>query len=205
MKLHIGVPALDHCPTPFAGALAGMMATKQTWRKFAAGDPKPMVLALGIHQGSNYCDARNALAQQALENSADAILFLDSDMVFPTDTPTRLAAHRSPIVGGTYCTRNPHGDNRVLGTSMSGDPLLLSGVAPLLPVLDLPMGCMLIRTEVFKLLPFPWFRYPMNDTWSRSEDVYFCHRAREAKYQIMCDTKLSRELGHVGQFTYRIA
>ena len=78
----------------------------------------------------------------------------------------------------------------------------------LIEVDAVPMGCCLIKTEVFKNLPRPWFywtlgrdasmlqgdiSYPIQvrqGTHGCSEDLYFSLRARERGYRLLCDTSI---------------
>ena len=204
MKALIAVPSLDYCAADFAMALAALTATKQPYRKFNGSDPSPIKVGLINVQNSNYPDARNTLAQAALDQAVDWLLFLDSDMTFPPDTLSRLAAHRVDIVGASYLTRHKHGNNRLLGHDIQGKPLDLALKGSLAPMLDLPLGCCLIKTSVFKALPTPWFRFPMTETHTLSEDLYFCRAATAAGLRVWCDTTLTREVAHVGTFNYQL-
>jgi len=51
-------------------------------------------------------------------------------------------------------------------------------------------GGMLIRSEVFRELEYPWFEHGR-----ASEDLIFCDRAREAGFPIYCD--LGSRIGHL--------
>jgi len=71
-----------------------------------------------------------------------------------------------------------------------------------------PMGCCLIKTEVFRQLPRPWFywtlgRYPAmlkddpsytiqvrQGAYGCSEDLYFSLVARRRGYRLLCDTSI---------------
>lgn len=202
MKILIGCPTLDYVLADFAMALVRLVHTRQHHRRL--GERKPIQLQLCHVANSNYTDARNSICAEAIAGDYDKMLFLDSDMLFPADTIERLANHNAMIVGGTYVTRNKDGANRLLGTDLSGNALQLSSAAPLVPVRDIPAGCLMVDRRVLEKLPKPWFRFPMTDHHTLSEDTYFCHKAREAGFSILCDTKLSAELGHIGTFVYRI-
>lgn len=71
-----------------------------------------------------------------------------------------------------------------------------------------PMGCCLIKTEVFRDLARPWFYWTLNrnpsmfkddisygiqvkqGTYGCSEDLYFSLRARREGYHLLCDTSI---------------
>ena len=51
------------------------------------------------------------------------------------------------------------------------------------------LGCALIKSTVFNIVKFPWFRYVQYDTGDvLSEDNYFCCLARNAGLSIVVDT-----------------
>ena len=78
----------------------------------------------------------------------------------------------------------------------------------LLEVDALPMGCCLIKTEVFRDLPRPWFYWTIGrdpfmlkddishaiqikrGTFGCSEDLYFSLLARKHRYPLLCDTSI---------------
>lgn len=202
MKVLIAVPALDFCATDFAMSLASLMATKQ---KDALG--RDIKLALSCCKGSLIMHARNKLLQEAVDAAASHILFLDSDMVFPPDTLSRLARHGVPIVGADYV-------NRVAPHPLNGTPNLSPGkmtmtdkrgVPTLVPMLTLPFGCILISLKVLDGMPRPWFKYleGEDDRRTQSEDTYFCNAARRLGHTIWCDPSLTREVGHIGTHIFR--
>ena len=66
-------------------------------------------------------------------------------------------------------------------------------------------GLLLITTEaVRKIRQRPWF----NVEWMRKlqthrgEDFYFCAKLRKAGVQMHVDQDLSKEVGHIGPFTF---
>jgi len=143
-------------------------------------------------------NSRFMLVRQALEEGADKLLFLDSDMTFPADALLKLLAADRPIVGATYVQRRPpHG---VLGYGLPG----CSGEARYVEMARMPTGCLLVGAEVFRALTQPWFASQWAEETQSfvSEDYWFCDRAREAGFSIWCDLQLSHEIGHIGQETY---
>jgi hypothetical protein len=56
--------------------------------------------------GTLIFDQRNKLAEAALNEGADYILWIDADMRFPKQTIERLLAHDKDIVGVNATTRN---------------------------------------------------------------------------------------------------
>lgn len=186
--------------TDFAMSLAALMSTPQ---KDQLG--RPIKVSLACCKGSLVMHARNMLTQQAVDAFASHILFLDSDMVFPAHTLTRLAKHGQQIVGADYCNRvEPHGLN---GKPTSLGPASRAYTEPngLVSMYTMPFGCILIKLSALDGMERPWFKYlegeGVHDT--QSEDVYFCNAARRLGHTICCDPLLTREIGHVGTKVFR--
>lgn len=137
------------------------------------------------------------------------VLFLDADMVWPTDVLTRMLAHYdNGIVSGLYHLKG--GDYAPVAMG-NGTRAAESGVtvythdrsyretgAVLRPQEVVGMGCALIPLAVFRAIgPRPWFQYEVDDQgWPAvSEDVPFCRKARDAGYAIWLDPTI--KCGHV--------
>lgn len=197
MRLVIGGPARDTTPASFAQDLANLaMFTKEhgpwTWVQI---DFQP---ATYVHVG------RETVLRRALEMwNATQVLWLDTDMEFPADTALRLAQHHRSIVAcncvmraeRTLFTARRHG--QVVETMPESSGLaLVDTVGP---------AVMLMRTDVVAGLDRPWFEHGRNAAGEDiGEDVMFCRKLRAAGQDIYIDHDLSKEIGHVGQHTYRI-
>jgi hypothetical protein len=127
------------------------------------------------------------------------LLWIDSDMAFPTDALVRLLAHDKDIVGAFYMQKaEPY---KIVGrpkdlsdTSITGlkEAELLGG------------GFVLVKREVYEKIPYPW--YEERHTPPRefiSEDVMFCHKCRAAGIEMWADMDLSLEMGHSGNHLIR--
>lgn len=143
--------------------------------------------ALGI---SNVQDAREAAAESALKADPDALLWTDIDQTFPNDVISRLAAHEMPIVGANYRRRS------VIPMS-SATKLVGETLIPITPcdagleeVDAIGFGVCLIRAEVFRKLPRPWFA-------GRNEDAYFCQQAKAEGFSVHVDHGL--KVGHIAE------
>lgn len=155
--------------------------------------------------------ARDEIVRAAQKMSADYILFIDTDLTFPSDTLTRLLSHDVDVVGATYTRRKP--PIVWLGHDLAGkrlDPVMMASgesAASKMPVKYLPSGLLLIRTDVFSNIPrADWFRVHINDQglW-HSEDEAFCIAAMKAGYAVNLDPVLSTEVGHLGVFEFGAA
>lgn len=120
-----------------------------------------VAVATMSNEGSMITRGRNDIVKQALRVNAKYLLFIDSDMTFPTDALMRLLAHDKDIVGATY-------NQRVAPYRTLGRLRVLEGETP--PVVEariangglheaheMPGGMMLIKTDVFKRMPWPWY------------------------------------------------
>jgi hypothetical protein len=138
---------------------------------------------------------RNKLAKMAVETGSEWLLFIDDDHVFHPDLLHRLLAHNVDIVGSLYLQRmlpfapvaysQKTEDERYIPLNLAEMP-----EDGLVEVAAIGTGGMLIRSEVFHALEYPYFEHGR-----ASEDLIFCDRAREAGFTIHCD--LGSRLGHM--------
>lgn len=92
MKTLIAVPAMDMCHSRFAQSLATLDKVGECQVSFVLN--------------SLIYDARNKFCQQAIEGEFDYILWLDSDMVFPSYVLQQFMQHDKDIVAGLYFRRS---------------------------------------------------------------------------------------------------
>lgn len=164
---------------------------------------------IGFHWATHFprVDAlRDASADLALREGFTHLLFLDADMVWPTDVIERMLRHYDAgIVGGLYCLKGPPYAPVALADEVPVDGSSIRHYAfqteygrALVPVNVLGMGCTLVPVQVFRDLGArPWFEYGNDDLgWPLvSEDVTFCQRAQAAGYPILFDPTV--KCGHV--------
>lgn len=137
--------------------------------------------------GMKTADAYNEAALMALKEGATHLLCIEDDTFAPFDVVTKLLKHGVDIVGGWYPKRQP---GPRTGTPIYIDPktnerrTLDDPDGTMVPVYTIPMGCTLIRTDVFRQLQFPFFV----TTSQLTQDSYFSQLAREAGYTLWCDT-----------------
>ena len=158
--------------------------------------------------GSLISQQRQNLAENAIKNGATHILWLDSDMLFPSNVAETLLSHQLDIVCCNYSTRSfpfkgvAYTD---VGNWNSWKPAVNTDDR-FFEVEGIGFGCMLVNVNVFNTLGLPWF----DVTWESKfrefigEDFYFCKKAREAGYKIMVDTVLSRQIGHIGSSRFNL-
>lgn len=204
MKDHIvvtiGIPSFDKWDASFGLALAQLTAAILQGR-----DRVRIDAGICNTRGSNICKNRSEIAKHALETKSDYILFLDSDMVFPDFTLHALLLHDKDIVGANYVKRR-EGAYDSNTQAMNKEMVVTKPDSTGLVKCDfVGTGCVLIKTDVFKDLPKPWFLIPYIEAKDDfgSDDVYFCRKAREAGFSIWADQELSKHVGHIGEKVYK--
>lgn len=204
MRLAIGGPTRDTVPASFAVDLAQLYAytrERGPWKTVTVG----FIASTYIHCG------REFFLESTIKQGATHVLWLDTDMSFPPETAVRLAMHDTPIVACNYVTRD--GSNQHTALREDADQLITGRVktrpesSGLEAVDAVGMGVMLMRMDVVKNLPRPWFTHGRNPITGGDvgEDIVFCRALRAAGYTVYVDHELSKEVGHVGQHTYRVA
>lgn len=189
-KILIAVPCMDEVSALFAQSLAMLQ--------------KEYECAVSFKRSSLVYASRNALAELAVKQEFDYMMWFDSDMVFSPDTLHKLLADDKDIVSGIYFKRNPP-YSPVFYDRMDGD--LESGLrfydATTYPegvfeVAGIGFGCVLMKTDVlFDVCGKfgDWFS-PIGKC---GEDLSFCYRAQACGYKIWLDSRV--KCGHDGRLT----
>ena len=188
MKLAICIPARDTVHTLFAHSLANL--TAQLTKDKVDYEVKFVC-------GSVIVESRTQLVKQALESKATHILWLDTDINFPSTVFKRLSKHNKKIIAGQYSTRYAPYQN-VAFTDPEDITKRLDANYGLHKIWAVGMGCMLVDISVFDQLPKPWFKHEYNenlDTFS-GEDIYFCNQALEHNIDVYIDADV--KLTHIG-------
>src|SRR3990167_2458725 len=142
---------------------------------------------------------REVIAEIAQQMNCTHLLFVDSDMVFPTNSLQRLLERDKDIIGVNYNMRDLAPQSTVKmtpGTTKSETLFQCDGVAT---------GFMLIKMEIFEKLKRPWFYVGLNESYKtgitlEGHDYRFCRLAREAGYTVRCDGTIN--IGHIGDYVY---
>ena len=186
MRTLIAVPCMDMVQTLFMTSLLAMRRQE---------DDNVMVCTHSL-----IYDARNILAQKAVNGGYDRILWLDSDMVFGPDLLENLSADLDTgldIVCATYFTRkNPvlpcvYEALEVIGGQPTSRPFA-EIPRDLFQVEGCGFGAVLMNTSVFRAIP----ELPFSPIYGWGEDLTFCLRAKEAGFQVWCDGRV--RIGHAG-------
>jgi hypothetical protein len=188
MHLGICVPARDQVHTGFARSLCYF--TNRLTKHNISFD-------LHIVCGSVIAESRIRLANEALENNATHLLWLDSDMHFPPTVFEKLNSHNKDIVAANYSTRYAPYRNVAFTDSKNIDARLESKTG-LHRVWAVGMGCMLVKAHVYQELPKPWYSHEYNKELDNygGEDIYFCNQAMHHGIDVYVDADI--KLAHFG-------
>lgn len=149
---------------------------------------------------------RDSALLSACRDGFSHVLFLDADMVWPSDVLVRMLRHHDAgIVGGLYLLKGPPYSPVALADIVETTKAGVNHYAyqveygtELIDVNILGMGCTLIPLEAVRRMgPRPWFLYEDDgEGWPRvSEDVPFCRRAKACGVPILFDPTV--KCGHV--------
>lgn len=149
-------------------------------------------------EGSILHVTRERLCKKAIELGCSHVLFVDSDMSFESDALDRLLKRDKDIIGVLYNTKDESKTLTVKIHDENGNIIKEIDDTELMKCAAVATGFMLIKTEVFKKLPHPWFFWESTEDGEvkTGEDMFFCNKARKAGYEVYCDCSIP--IGHVG-------
>lgn len=145
--------------------------------------------------GSIIQNVRNELVEYALRGTYSHVLFVDSDMRFPSYSIDSLLSRNRAIIGVNATQRGG-----LLPTAVkSGQRISSKNKTGEEEVDVIGFGLVLVEMSVFHDLKRPWFEMLYDPVRNRSagEDVYFCANARDAGYSVWIDHDLSQKVKHV--------
>lgn len=157
--------------------------------------PCPMI-------GTNVVEARCRIAEAALSwLGVTHVLWIDSDMRFPCDTLTRLLAHDLDMVAANCRSRQPPYTHsaRINGTAVQPSSGLqtVDVVGFGIVLTTTRMIRETLRTQGDPLFLHEWVGRVDGRPTYRSEDFYFCTKARQAGFDIWIDHDLSAQCRHI--------
>ena len=196
MKIAICVPCRDTVMSGFCFDLAKLIGYHSR-----TTDDEIIVLQMS---GTLIFSQRETLAEQALADGAEAILWIDSDMRFPADTLEVMLSRKMPILGVNATTRR----EPILPTALQlhlkedsheWEKVESRGKQGIEQVTAVGFGVTLTRADVFKEIPKPWF----DILWTSNggiigEDVHFCIKAQDFGIDTYVDHDLSPLIKHIG-------
>lgn len=164
---------------------------------------KPPGTILTMAHGQSPAKARNLIIEQALQHQCSHVLFIDDDIAFEPNLLTKLLSHDKDIVTGFMTMRNyPHrplvfSERRDDGSCAHFFPK--DGQYGLQEIVNCGLGCVLIKTDVFRKMERPWVTLGelTKDDWC--DDIAFFNRAQKAGFKMYVD--LDCLVGHMASLT----
>ncbi len=214
------VHSLDQRPEGEAGALRCLVAICHNWPVvYRKSTQSLMELGWGgrvqwameahgfsaidfawFHRSPRVDALRDMAATAAQLEGYTHVLFLDADMVWPSDTLVRMLAHHDKgIVSAFYVAKvSPYYPIALRGPTQEVDGVLMyshdktwaTGETAIRAEDVVGMGCTLVDVAIFDAIgDRPWFAYENNsDGWPMvSEDVPFCRKAAAAGWGVWMD------------------
>lgn len=194
-KLSILVPTRETVHTHFAFSLTQLVkTTSEVIDTYLFFDSSTILL-----------NQREKLIEEAKNINSDYVLWLDSDMVFPSTTALRLLEHNKDIVGCNYLKRTKPLKPVAYKNVGDWDSFLpLKVEEELMEVEGVGMGCLLMKTDIFNQIQKPYFEFTYNEQsndWL-GEDFNVLKKLREVGCKVYIDTLLSVEIKHLGLYAY---
>lgn len=196
LKVAIGLCSGDMVHTDMAMCLARMMmytALKCT---------NISILGIINRKCSTIHAGRHECVVEALKLGADKLLFIDSDMMFPHDSLSKLVAGNVDIVGCDYMKRRAPYENTTRILRDNKEILAPLDSEGLKEVHRIGTGFLLVDMNVFKTIEEPYFLpgAEIIETGPQfiGEDYNFCDDARSKGFNVHCDFDLSKKIGHIG-------
>ena len=195
MNIMVAVPCMDMVHTDFMISLTGMQHDGN--------------VSFVYVKSSLVYDARNGLANQAINNGFDRVLWLDSDMIFEPDLLKRLSADLDAgmdMVCGLYTTRRPPIKPAIfaeIGVEMHDDgtakPIAKTyheyPKDSVFEVAACGFAGVLVKTSLLREVKSK-YGLPFSPVLGFGEDISFCMRVKELGKKMYCDSRV--KMGHIG-------
>jgi GT2 family glycosyltransferase len=155
-------------------------------------------------------DNRNRQALEAVKSGCTHLMFVDYDVHFSHECIEKLVDADKDVVGASYNYKKLPLESTIKFADENGNLVAKKGEdipTTLFQCYALPTGLMLVKTEVFKKVEFPWFfmDYPylnekgeIENGWM--EDVWFCRKVNQAGMTVWCDPTIGTR--HIGDYEY---
>lgn len=154
--------------------------------------PAGISCVLSEPYGYTVADAQNLAVKEALDKGFEYVFFVEDDIVIPRNALVKLLHHDAEVVGGFYYRKYLPLESAGMHYREDGTPGPIENfkIGDIIhDTLVLPMGCTLIKTDVFKRMEFPYFKeYTVMDRPTLTSDTYFCEKARQVGVDIITDT-----------------
>jgi hypothetical protein len=139
--------------------------------------------------------AREQIVVKALKEDCTHLLFIDSDMTFREDAFYKLLVHDKDICHGKFYSRYEPYAPCIWINGKQENPLKFCKID------HAGLAFSLIKMDVFKKIPRPWFEFKMTDKEVTGEDVAFHTKAKQYGFEAYCDPEVY--VGHLTTFAIR--
>ena len=197
IRLAVCVPARDQMHTATAFCL---------WRLAKHLDSEGIESTLFVSPGTLIANQRHELVLSAMEWQATHLLFIDSDIEFEPHHATELLSKNKDIVAAAYSKRVPpfittawsdidDWNTWIRMSEHDEDIIRVEAVA---------LGFCLIKMSVFDRIKKPWFQLGYYNGEYTGEDIEFFRKARNAEIPAWLDLEVTKELGHLGTYSFKV-
>lgn len=197
MKTLIAIPCMDTIPTRFMQSLLNLGFK---------GDCE-----IGLASGSLIYDARDQLAEKAVKEGFDRVLWLDSDMIFNPDIFARLSEHLDNglgFVSGLYFKRKKPIGPVIYKKCQLGKDAQGRQIPIIEDYTDYPenrlftieacgFGGVMMNTDIIKRV-MDQYGQPFFPVAGFGEDLAFCYRCKMLGIPLHCDSSI--RLGHLALY-----
>ena len=194
-KTLIAVPSHDMVHAEFTRALMNL--------------DKPAGTGFAMITNTLIYTSRNLIAQEAVKSGFDRVLWIDSDMIFPSDTLIRLSAdidEGRDIVSALCFTRRENSVPCIQSdltwevkpdgwVTTTADIYLDYPRDKVFEVAGCGFGCVMTSAALLKKM-MDKYGAPFYPLMGMGEDTTFCFRARQDGEKIYCDSRV--KVGHIG-------
>lgn len=193
MRILIALPHnYNGFEVPFVMSLVGMQDNFFEW---VIKNKREDTISIVRQSGYQIDEMRNNLVDVAKEYKMTHILFLDTDMSFPADMIARMIEDfednkDADAITGLYVRKTPPYLPHVYPSFMRTKKYGIAGLFPLdsiFPVAGAGLGCVMIKTSVFKKKPYFKMGGAIDGAKGLGEDLYFFAKFKPRTY---CDTRI---------------
>lgn len=198
LKYLVAIPCFDTVYTDFMLSLLNMQRVGECYCQ--------------VVKSSLIYNARNELAQQAIGNKFDRVLWLDSDILFDPDLMVRLSKHLDDgleYVSGLYFKRQYPTEPvcfQTITQTRDGNDLITHAITykdypkdQLFEVDATGFGAVMMSVELLEKVKSK-YGLPFSPHLGLGEDMSFCWRAKQVGAKLYCDSSI--KLKHIGAIAY---
>lgn len=205
LKVMLGIPSNGVWFADFGLSLCNMLTY---FARVRLGEYKEQTLVTHHVKGSVLPKSRYTVIKSAIAVKASHILFIDADQTFPKDLIHRLLARKVDVVGANIATKqipaNPTA-RRFSEKNLGGDLVYTDpNSTGLEEVWRLGCGVLMVSVKALQTLSPGYLSMPyvaeIDDY--QGEDWTLCDALRAAGHKIYVDHDVSKEIGHIGYFTF---